>query len=121
MIDIYVREDDEAFKSTDSVQMLAKEDFGVSNTFSKLSLEPALRAFSYITTAKTPFDKLLCLKDTIDQINVEASSFNEAISSDDLLPLLVFIIVQSNLRKLHSNFVYIENFLFVDISTNELG
>src|SRR5690606_27774438 len=42
------------------------------------------------------------------------------LTSDDLIPILVFVIIQAKLEKLHTNMAYIQSFS-TDIGSSELG
>eukprot|EP01091_Cochliopodium_minus_P017623 TRINITY_DN6956_c0_g1_i1.p1 TRINITY_DN6956_c0_g1~~TRINITY_DN6956_c0_g1_i1.p1 ORF type:complete len:438 (-),score=106.31 TRINITY_DN6956_c0_g1_i1:568-1851(-) len=119
--DIYTKEDDETFKAINSSQSLQKTDVGVTEAFLDLNLENPIKLFQTMQNAITPLDKLFILKETIQAINNEASNLNISVGSDDLLPLLVYIVLQSNSKKIHSSFLYMENFLFFDFDTNEIG
>ena len=119
--EMYAKEDEELFKLINSSVGIEKRDLGVTESFINLDLTQAIKVFQTLEDALTPLDKLYVLGQTIHSINLEAQKGFETIGSDDLLPILVFIVIHSDLKSLHSNFLFIENFLFFDLDTNEIG
>lgn len=77
----------------------------------------------------TPFEKLHCLQRVNDnitnsisqQLQKQNNNIEIAITTDDLIPLIVYVIIQTKCEKLHSNLYYIENFIFSNINTTSLG
>jgi hypothetical protein len=53
--------------------------------------------------------------------NAEQILNNNPITTDDLIPIISYILIQSKLSHLHSNLFYMENFNFTNISMNALG
>jgi len=46
---------------------------------------------------------------------------SEAITTDDLIPIIAYVISQSSYKYYHSTLYYIENFIFTDITTTKLA
>ncbi len=44
-----------------------------------------------------------------------------AVTTDDLIPLFVFVIIRAKLKHLHTNLYYMENFIFSNIGNSSLG
>ncbi|CAH1802342.1 unnamed protein product [Owenia fusiformis] len=80
----------------------------------------------------TPLEKLMALKTTIDRLTEGVNTAVEerqnptdkeqlCLTSDDLLPILVSLIIQSKCPYLESNLYYIQHFHWSDSSKDEFG
>jgi hypothetical protein len=52
---------------------------------------------------------------------IHTSSLLEPITTDDLIPLLVYVIIRSQVEHLRTNLDFIHHFIFIDINNTELG
>ncbi|KAG8201303.1 hypothetical protein JTE90_016785 [Oedothorax gibbosus] len=97
------------------------KELGVQETFC-CRTPSAIEELSSINSKKCPVVKMNCLMSTIEFLNQDINNFfleasypvkNKdipCVTSDDLIPLLVNVIVHSRLDNLISNLYYIENF-----------
>jgi hypothetical protein len=134
------RDEDENLKelSLGSKESLTLSQMGSGEAFAADDLPLAVATLAGLKDRVTPLEKLLCIKETVDAINNDLIAFRERksaedrlrslntsqesfITSDELLPLLVFVIVRSNSFHLSATVAYAEYFTFFDVQTTELG
>ncbi|KAH0557979.1 uncharacterized protein LOC123272059 [Cotesia glomerata] len=106
------------------------DQLGVSEAFA-ISMPSAIVELATLDARQAPFEKLFCLKSTLDLITaevkgaladiesqIESNDLAEdnksvkMISTDDLTSLLVYVIVKSRPSRLITDLHYIENFLW---------
>lgn len=106
------------------------ESFGVPRVYVP-RFPRALAEVAQLNHCSTPLEKLLCLKCTIDHLaNPEADRSARAgdvgvcasapLSTDDLLPLVICLVVQSDIPNWFANIYYIERFCFSHMGASEL-
>ncbi|XP_011499986.1 PREDICTED: putative uncharacterized protein DDB_G0284213 [Ceratosolen solmsi marchali] len=96
-----------------------------------ISMPNSMTELATLDSHKGPHEKLTCMKRTLDIIIAEFKGaiadmksrndfFNDSndgsntnlLNSDDLIPLLLYIIIKCRSQKLHTNLYYIENFIW---------
>lgn len=93
-----------------------------------LYLPEAITEYEMISAARTPIEKIQCLVRTI-RILSRAMDSNElksgsptVLTSDQLIPLFILLILQSNVINLPSNLAFIKKFTFEkEIAKGEVG
>jgi len=121
----FANEDHHLVSIMETLQPLQLGDFGVPETFwvdDALLVEPV----DYIATLddfQNPTEKLLCIRDTVSMIvkAVERHFQNQAgpppsLSTDELLPLFIYVIIKSHPLHLYSNFFYMRAFQLSDLT-----
>jgi hypothetical protein len=109
---------------------LCAEYFQIDKKYFLLSYSNISSELNRLALLNNPFEKLQCIKASIDLINSELTLFsmtnshteqddqdeesqiNKAISSDLLVPLIAFILVKSNINCLQSIIYFVEEFGF---------
>lgn len=114
---------DAAFnKTTRSLQELQQKDLGVKPEFS-INLSRAKRELSQLNHQTSPLLKLLCLRRvalTATQSPQRSVSI-EAVSADDLLSVILYLLVKTEIPNWMANLSYIRNFCFSHSSKDELS
>ncbi|XP_029009075.1 ankyrin repeat domain-containing protein 27 [Betta splendens] len=114
---------DAAFnKTTRSLQDLQQKDLGVKPEFS-INLSRAKRELSQLNQQSSPLLKLLCLRRvalTATQTPRRAVSI-EAVCADDLLAVVLYLLVKTEIPNWMANLNYIRNFCFSQSSKDELS
>ncbi|KAJ3044862.1 hypothetical protein HK097_001348 [Rhizophlyctis rosea] len=104
---------------------------GIPDDLAK-TLPTAIKEFRSISTLRTPFEKIKCLMRTIYILNATLVAKTTSsglrvgkglmITSDFLIPLLVLVVIRSDLLTLHSNIHFMTNFTFEhDVVSGEYG
>ncbi|XP_072013004.1 ankyrin repeat domain-containing protein 27-like [Amphiura filiformis] len=110
-------------KTTRNLSDLQVRDVGVRADFTA-NVPRARRELSTLNQYRTPLEKLHCLRRTImaiSQPGYRSKTPAPAMSSDDLLPLLVFLVVKSEVPNWWANLAYMENFRFSSFADGEFG
>ncbi|XP_029908912.1 ankyrin repeat domain-containing protein 27 isoform X2 [Myripristis murdjan] len=114
---------DAAFnKTTRSLQELQQKDLGVKSEFS-INLSRAKRELSQLNSHTSPLLKLLCLRRvalTATQPSRHTGSI-EAVCADDLLSVILYLLVKTEIPNWMANLSYIRNFCFSHSSKDELS
>uniref|UniRef100_A0A8C6VPK0 Ankyrin repeat domain 27 n=1 Tax=Nothobranchius furzeri TaxID=105023 RepID=A0A8C6VPK0_NOTFU len=114
---------DAAFnKTTRSLQDLQQKDLGVKPEFS-MNLSRAKRELSQLNQQTSPFLKLLCLRRvvmTATQTTGRTVSL-VAVSADDLLSVVLYLLLKTEIPNWMANLSYIRNFCFSYSSKDELS
>jgi len=103
------------------MQALSTTDIGLRYEFAR-NAHAAITPVSKLPQCYTPLELLLCFQNAIET----ASTFHQVdnvavISADDTLPILVYAIIHARPLHLYSYLMYIENFIFANISASPLG
>ncbi|KAM6937846.1 uncharacterized protein ankrd27 [Xenentodon cancila] len=109
-------------KITRSLQDLQQKDLGVKPKFS-INLSRAKRELSQLNQQTSPLLKLLCLRRvvlTATQTPARTVSI-EAVSADDLLPVVLYLLVKTEIPNWMANLSYIRNFCFSHSRKDELS
>ncbi|KAJ3410358.1 hypothetical protein HDV05_003861 [Chytridiales sp. JEL 0842] len=93
------------------------------------NLMTAVEEFENLAIRRTPYEKLKCLMRSIQILNSKSSvwapdlsSSNLLLSSDVLVPLLVLMVIRSNIQNIYSSMYYIQHFSFEnDVVSGEYG
>nr|XP_046249206.1 ankyrin repeat domain-containing protein 27 isoform X2 [Scatophagus argus] len=114
---------DAAFNKTSrSLQELQQKELGVKPEFS-INLSRAKRELSQLNQQTSPLLKLLCLRRvtlTATQTPRRTVSI-EAVSADDLLSVVLYLLVKTEIPNWMANLSYIRNFCFSHSSKDELS
>ncbi|KAI7811583.1 putative ankyrin repeat domain-containing protein 27 [Triplophysa rosa] len=117
---------DAAFnKMTRSLQDLQQKELGVKTEFS-LNIPRAKWELSELNACKSPQQKLLCLKKVILTImqpirRNDAAVNIEAMCADDLLLVILYLLVKTEIPNWMANLSYIKNFRFCNSCKDDLG
>uniref|UniRef100_A0A673WDA7 Ankyrin repeat domain 27 n=1 Tax=Salmo trutta TaxID=8032 RepID=A0A673WDA7_SALTR len=114
---------DSAFnKTTRGLQDLQQKDLGVKSEFS-INIPRAKRELSQLNHCTSPLHKLLCLRKvglTIMQSPSSSVSI-EAVCADDLLSVILYLLVKTEIPNWMANLSYIKNFNFCNSTKDELS
>ncbi|KAM9854537.1 ankyrin repeat domain-containing protein 27 [Aulostomus maculatus] len=114
---------DAAFnKTTRSLTELQQKDLGVKPEFS-INLSRAKRELNQLNQQTSPLLKLLCLRRvalTATQTPRRSVSI-EAVCADDLLSIILYLLVKTDIPNWMANLSYIRNFCFSHSSKDELS
>ncbi|KAM7415280.1 hypothetical protein PAMA_019889 [Pampus argenteus] len=114
---------DAAFnKTTRSLQDLQQKELGVKPEFS-INLSRAKRELSQLNQQTSPLLKLLCLRRvalTATQTPRRTVSI-EAVCADDLLSVILYLLVKTEIPNWMANLSYVRNFCFSHSSKDELS
>ncbi|XP_013377901.1 PREDICTED: ankyrin repeat domain-containing protein 27 isoform X2 [Chinchilla lanigera] len=115
--------EDAAFnKITRSLQDLQQRDIGVKPEFS-FNIPRAKRELAQLNKCSSPQQKLLCLRKVVQLITQSPSQrVNlETMCTDDLLSVLLYLLVKTEIPNWMANLSYIKNFRFSSSAKDELG
>ncbi|KAM4573022.1 ankyrin repeat domain-containing protein 27 isoform 2-T2 [Odontesthes bonariensis] len=109
-------------KSTRSLQELQQKDLGVKPEFS-INLSRAKRELSQLNQQTSPLLKLLCLRRVVLTATQtpRCTISIEAVSADDLLSVVLYLLVKTEIPNWMANLSYIRNFCFSHSSKDELS
>ncbi|XP_048403074.1 ankyrin repeat domain-containing protein 27 isoform X1 [Stegostoma tigrinum] len=114
---------DAAFnKTTRGLQDLQLKDLGIQSQFS-INIPRAKRELSQLNQCTSPQLKLICLRNVIHAI-MQSPSHRvslHSMSADDLLPVLLYLLVKTEIPNWMANLSYIKNFRFCSAVKDELG
>lgn len=115
--------EDAAFnKITRSLQDLQQKDIGVKPEFS-FNIPRAKRELGQLNKCTSPQQKLLCLRKVV-QLMTQSPSRRvnlETMCADDLLSVLLYLLVKTEIPNWMANLSYIKNFRFSSSAKDELG
>ncbi|XP_038130215.1 ankyrin repeat domain-containing protein 27 [Cyprinodon tularosa] len=109
-------------KITRSLQDLQQEDLGVKPEFS-INLFRAKRELSQLNQQTSPLLKVQCLRRVVlaaTQTPRRTTNI-EAVSADDLLPVVLYLLIKSQIPNWMANLSYMRNFCFSTSSKDELS
>ncbi|XP_035868312.1 ankyrin repeat domain-containing protein 27 isoform X7 [Phyllostomus discolor] len=115
--------EDAAFnKITRSLQDLQQKDIGVKPEFS-FNIPRAKRELAQLNKCTSPQQKLACLRKVVQLITQSPSQrVNlETVCADDLLSVLLYLLVKTEIPNWMANLSYIKNFRFSSSTKDELG
>lgn len=102
-------------------------DLGVAKHLLKVDLNKAQKELVELDYCKTPLQMLFVLKDCIAaitdavQLYFKLNPGDALVTTDDFIPIIAYIITRSAFQYYESTLLYIELFIFEDISNSELG
>uniref|UniRef100_A0A8C8H3H3 VPS9 domain-containing protein n=1 Tax=Oncorhynchus tshawytscha TaxID=74940 RepID=A0A8C8H3H3_ONCTS len=114
---------DSAFnKTTRGLQDLQQKDVGVKSEFST-NIPRAKRELSQLNHCTSPLHKLLCLRKVgLAIMQSPSSSVSiEAVCADDLLSVILYLLVKTEIPNWMANLSYIKNFHFCSSTKDELS
>ncbi|XP_067292135.1 ankyrin repeat domain-containing protein 27 isoform X2 [Pseudorasbora parva] len=117
---------DAAFnKTTRSLQELQQKDLGVKSEFS-INILRAKRELNQLNICTSPLQKLLCIRKvilTIMQSNrrQDTAVSIEAMCADDLLLVILYLLIKTEIPNWMANLSYIKNFRFRSSSKDDLS
>uniref|UniRef100_A0A8C3HST2 Ankyrin repeat domain 27 n=1 Tax=Chrysemys picta bellii TaxID=8478 RepID=A0A8C3HST2_CHRPI len=109
-------------KITRSLQDLQQKDIGVKPEFS-FNIPRAKRELGQLNKCTSPQQKLICLRKVV-QIIMQSPSQRvnmETMCADDLLSVLLYLLVKTEIPNWMANLSYIKNFRFCSSAKDELG
>ncbi|XP_004693608.1 PREDICTED: ankyrin repeat domain-containing protein 27 [Condylura cristata] len=115
--------EDAAFnKITRSLQDLQQKDIGVKPEFS-FNIPRAKRELAQLNKCTSPQQKLVCVWKVVQLITQSPSQrVNlETVCADDLLSVLLYLLVKTEIPNWMANLSYIKNFRFSSSAKDELG
>ncbi|XP_068938894.1 ankyrin repeat domain-containing protein 27 [Petaurus breviceps papuanus] len=115
--------EDAAFnKITRSLQDLQQKDIGVKPEFS-FNIPRAKRELGQLNKCTSPQQKLVCLRKVVQLIMQSPSQRvnMETMCADDLLSVLLYLLVKTEIPNWMANLSYIKNFRFSSSTKDELG
>nr|XP_045009870.1 ankyrin repeat domain-containing protein 27 isoform X2 [Jaculus jaculus] len=109
-------------KITRSLQDLQQKDIGVKPEFS-FNIPRAKRELARLNRCTSPQQKLLCLRKAVQLLTQPPSQkVNlETMCADDLLSVLLYLLVKTEIPNWMANLSYIKNFRFSSSAKDELG
>uniref|UniRef100_A0A8C2KGB9 Ankyrin repeat domain 27 (VPS9 domain) n=1 Tax=Cyprinus carpio TaxID=7962 RepID=A0A8C2KGB9_CYPCA len=111
---------DAAFnKTTRSLQDLQQKELGVKSEFS-INIPRAKRELSQLNSCTSPQQKLLCIRKVVLTIMQSTVSI-EAMCADDLLLVILYLLIKTEIPNWMANLSYIKNFRFRKSSKDELS
>uniref|UniRef100_A0A8C2KGX9 Ankyrin repeat domain 27 (VPS9 domain) n=1 Tax=Cyprinus carpio TaxID=7962 RepID=A0A8C2KGX9_CYPCA len=116
---------DAAFnKTTRSLQDLQQKELGVKSEFS-INIPRAKRELSQLNSCTSPQQKLLCIRKVVLTI-MQSSRHRDAVSieamcADDLLLVILYLLIKTEIPNWMANLSYIKNFRFRKSSKDELS
>eukprot|EP00794_Sanderia_malayensis_P018918 gene18918-20822_t len=110
-------QDAELNKITRNLADLQVKDLGVKSQLCK-NIPRAKKILSNLNKFTTPLEKLYVLKLTVMSVS-EVKDPSDAITVDDLLPVLVFLVVKSEIPNWLGNLTYMYNFHFSKSKNDE--
>ncbi|KAK2867555.1 hypothetical protein Q8A67_025672 [Cirrhinus molitorella] len=117
---------DAAFnKTTRSLQDLQQKELGVKSEFS-INIPRAKRELSQLNACTSPQQKLLCIRKFILTIMQSTRRRDTAVSieamcADDLLLVILYLLIKTEIPNWMANLSYIKNFRFRKSSKDELS
>ncbi|XP_043084008.1 ankyrin repeat domain-containing protein 27 isoform X3 [Puntigrus tetrazona] len=117
---------DAAFnKTTRSLQDLQQKELGVKSEFS-INIPRAKRELSQLNSCTSPQQKLLCVRKVILTIMQSTRRRDTAVSieamcADDLLLVILYLLIKTEIPNWMANLSYIKNFRFRKSSKDELS
>uniref|UniRef100_A0A665TNB1 VPS9 domain-containing protein n=1 Tax=Echeneis naucrates TaxID=173247 RepID=A0A665TNB1_ECHNA len=112
---------DAAFnKTTRSLQELQQKDLGVKPEFS-INLSRAKRELSQLNQQTSPLLKLLCLRRVMVTATQTPRHTTTQCVADDLLSVILYLLVKTEIPNWMANLSYIRNFCFSHSSKDELS
>uniref|UniRef100_A0AAY5EDJ3 VPS9 domain-containing protein n=1 Tax=Electrophorus electricus TaxID=8005 RepID=A0AAY5EDJ3_ELEEL len=107
------------FKCTRGLQDLQQKDLGVKSEFS-INIPRAKRELVQLNHCTSPQQKLLCLRKVALTIMQSRVNF-KAICADDLLSVILYLLVKTEIPNWMANLNYIKNFHFCNSAKDELS
>ncbi|PIK49120.1 putative ankyrin repeat domain-containing protein 27 [Apostichopus japonicus] len=127
LIQLMASEDSKLNKTTRNLSDLQVRDLQVRQEFA-VNLPRARRELSILNQYSTPLEKLHCLRKAVATITqpgyrdkLQLGGTGPAMSSDDLLPLLIFLVVKSEIPNWLANLTYMQQFRFANFGHGEFG
>lgn len=117
---------DAAFnKTTRSLQELQQKDLGVKSEFS-INILRAKRELNQLNICTSPLQKLLCIRKVILTIvqstrRQDTAVSIEAMCADDLLLVILYLLIKTEIPNWMANLSYIKNFRFRSSSKDDLS
>jgi len=127
------KEDTDLMNSIASVQYIDLPQIGLSYELAD-NLDRAVKHFKLISTLRTPMEKIKCLTNSIrilmsqpiylstDSLFDDKKDEQVVLSADQLIPLVLLLVLRSNVLNLMSNLCYMKDFsMSVDVNHGEQG
>ncbi|GFR93806.1 ankyrin repeat domain-containing protein 27 [Elysia marginata] len=119
-------EDAEINKITRNLVDLQLSDLGIRKIFSQ-NMIPAKKELGLLNRYSTPMGRLFCIKRVVAALTkppreVKKEKRKDSVSmmtTDDLLPILIFLIIKSDIPNWMANLVYMQHFHFAKSSDDD--
>lgn len=104
------------FSNNDESFELCSKFFNINKNYFRINQQPIQSEIKNLSLVNVPFEKLECIKKTIDSITNELTillAFHREqafITSEILIPLLAFILIKSNINCVYSIIYFVEKF-----------
>eukprot|EP01124_Arcella_intermedia_P004711 TRINITY_DN12699_c0_g1_i1.p1 TRINITY_DN12699_c0_g1~~TRINITY_DN12699_c0_g1_i1.p1 ORF type:complete len:491 (-),score=53.01 TRINITY_DN12699_c0_g1_i1:2-1423(-) len=98
--------------------------FGIPKDLAGVSFQEASDKMANLRNCMTPIQMLFHIEDVVDTIMTLTETYSKAnkldleLTTDTLIPLIVYVLSQTDYHNFHTALFYMENFIFVDISAN---
>ncbi|KAI6658522.1 Ankyrin repeat domain-containing protein 27-like [Oopsacas minuta] len=103
------KEDGELNKVTRNLAHIEATDLEIKSQFC-FNFPKAKRELAKMTSLRTPYQKLWCMHETFQILSQPTPHSNEPMNADDILPLLVLLIIHSDIACWYGNISFMENF-----------
>ncbi|KAK6166700.1 hypothetical protein SNE40_023334 [Patella caerulea] len=120
-------QDAEINKLTRNMIDLQLQDMGIRKVFSQ-NIPPAKKELSKLNQYSTPLGRLFCIKRVVASLtrpsrqSSQSSSEDSLMTTDDFLPILIFLIIKSEIPNWLANLAYMQHFhLAKSNSDDEFG
>ncbi|ORX75779.1 ankyrin [Anaeromyces robustus] len=127
------KQDTDLMNSIASVQYIDLPQIGLSYELAD-NLDRAVKHFKLISTLRTPMEKIKCLTNSIrilmsqpiylstDSLFDDKKDEEVVLSADQLIPLVLLLVLRSNVLNLMANLCYMKDFsMTVDVNHGEQG
>ncbi|KAI8746693.1 ankyrin repeat domain-containing protein 27 [Biomphalaria glabrata] len=117
-------QDAELNKITRNLRDLQLSDLGIRKIFNE-NILPAKKELSQLNRYSTPVGRLFCIKRVVaaltkaPRLSSVSRDGTAMMTSDDLLPILIFLIIKSEVPNWMANLVYMQHFHFAKSSDDD--
>eukprot|EP01103_Thecamoeba_quadrilineata_P010399 TRINITY_DN2235_c0_g1_i2.p1 TRINITY_DN2235_c0_g1~~TRINITY_DN2235_c0_g1_i2.p1 ORF type:complete len:573 (+),score=127.05 TRINITY_DN2235_c0_g1_i2:252-1721(+) len=117
-------EDNYYHKLREVARNISQTDLGIRTEFQHLYLE-AIAQFDQLPKMTSPIAKLMCIGETIERVTTSLgekySQGSLDLTTDDVIPLLVYVLSHSQVPALRTTQEYLESFVFNGAARNQLS
>jgi hypothetical protein len=113
--------DSELNKITRNLTEIPPEQLGIKAQF-RLCIPQAKKILSQLNQLASPLEKMNCLRQCVSVFTqMPLEGHFDALTADELLPILVYLVIISDIPNWHGNMAYINNFHFSRIGVEEFA
>ncbi|KAL5467287.1 hypothetical protein EMCRGX_G031494 [Ephydatia muelleri] len=103
---------------TRSYSDISPECLGIKPQY-RINLEKARVLLSDLNQCSTPLEKLCCFRQSVSVLTTLMGTSNDVMTADDLLPVLVYLVITSDIPNWNANIFYISKFHFSNVNQDE--